>query len=75
MRFVVAFAVSALFAGPVLADPKPCDELQTEIDARIRANGATDFTLTVVDADAPEDGQVVGTCENSTKKIVYKRGS
>jgi hypothetical protein len=75
MRLVVAFAVSALFAAPVFADPKPCEELQSEIDAKIRANGATDFTLTVVEADGAEDGQVVGTCENSSKKIVYKRGS
>ena len=42
--------------------------------AKIKNNGVKEFTLTVVDADAKEDGKVVGTCDGGTKKIVYKRG-
>ena len=45
------------------------------IDAKISANGVSAFTTTIVDKDAEADGKVVGTCENGTKKIVYKRGS
>ena len=54
---------------------KDCEELKTEIDSKIRSNGVAQFTLDIVDKDAPEpDGKVVGTCGGGTKKIVYKRG-
>ena len=36
--------------------------------------GVTQFTLTIVDKTAPDDGKVVGTCEGGSKKILYKRG-
>lgn len=70
--YLVLFA--ALVAMPALAQPKDCEELKAEIDAKITANGVGSFTTTIVDKDADVDGKVVGTCENSTKKIVYKRG-
>ena len=66
--------IVALFVAPAFAQPKDCGELKAEIDAKITANGVASFTTTIVDKDAAEDGKVVGTCENSTKKIVYKRG-
>jgi hypothetical protein len=53
---------------------KPCEELKSEIEAKIKNNGVKDFTLTIVDKDQAEDGKVVGTCDGGTKKIVYKRG-
>jgi hypothetical protein len=53
---------------------KDCEELKAEIDAKIKANGITSYTLEIVAADAPEDGKVVGTCGGGQKKIVYKRG-
>jgi hypothetical protein len=73
-------AVSAAMAGlmflaaPAWGQSKSCDELKAEIEEKIRNNGVAQFTLTVVDKDAPEDGKVVGTCGGGTKKIVYKRG-
>jgi hypothetical protein len=70
----MAIAASLLIASPALAQIKPCEELKGEIDTKIKNNGVPSFTLTIVDKDAPEDGKVVGTCEGSTKKIVYKRG-
>ena len=55
---------------------KDCEELKAEIDAKVRANGASAFTLAIVDKDAPEnDGKVVGTCGGGTKKIIYHRGA
>jgi hypothetical protein len=75
MKSLMAIAALALVASPVMAQVKPCEELKSEIDAKIRNNGVTVFTLTIVDKDAPEDGKVVGTCDGSTKKIVYKRGA
>jgi hypothetical protein len=53
---------------------KPCEELKTEIDAKIKKNGVPMYTLDVVEMDAQAEGKVVGTCDGNTKKIVYKRG-
>jgi len=53
---------------------KPCEELKTEIDAKIKKNGVPMYTLDVVEMGAQAEGKVVGTCDGNTKKIVYKRG-
>jgi len=74
MRILTAFLALALATSPAISQVKPCEELKGEIEAKIKANGVTDFTLTIVDKDAAEDGKVVGTCDGGTKKIVYKRG-
>lgn len=54
---------------------KPCEELKTEIAAKLDAKGVKNYTLDIVakDADAG-DAKVVGTCEAGTKKILYKKG-
>jgi len=54
---------------------KPCEELKTEIAAKLDAKGVKGYTLDIVakDADAG-DAKVVGTCEAGTKKILYKKG-
>ncbi len=56
--------------------PKPCEELKTEIAAKLDAKGVKGYSLEIVakDADAA-DGKVVGTCEGGTKKVVYKKGA
>lgn len=69
-----AAAAMAIIAAPAFAQGKPCEELKSEIEAKIRQNGVTQFTLTIVGKDAPDDGKVVGTCEGGSKKILYKRG-
>ncbi len=53
-----------------------CDELRERIDAKVRASGATHYTVTTLDADATvgASAKVVGSCELGTKKIVYTRG-
>jgi len=55
---------------------KPCEELKTEIAAKLDAKGVKGYSLDIVakDADAA-DGKVVGTCEGGSKKIVYKKGA
>jgi hypothetical protein len=75
MRTLIAVVASLLVASPALAQRKDCGELNSEIETKIKNNGVTTFTLTVVDKDAAEDGKVVGTCDGGTKKIVYKRGA
>jgi len=73
--YKTAFALLlALAVTPALAQRKDCNDLKGEIETKIKNNGVKEFTLTVVDADAKEDGKVVGTCDGGTKKIVYKRG-
>ena len=71
----ILLAVGLLsLAGTVFAAGKPCEELKGEIAAKIEANGAKQYSLTVVEKGASADGKVVGTCEGGTKQIVYKRG-
>jgi hypothetical protein len=61
-------------SGGAFAQSRDCEELKSEIEAKIKKNGVDKFTLEVVDADKQADGKVVGTCGGGTKKIVYKRG-
>jgi hypothetical protein len=73
MKRLVVLAALMLAAAPALAR-KDCNELKAEIDAKIKANGVQTYTLEIVPKDQEADGQVVGTCDGGTKKIVYKRG-
>ena len=69
-------ALSLGLSGPAWAQRKDCNELKTEIEAKIRNNGVPVFTLEIVDmgAQVMEGAKVVGTCDGQTKKIVYQRG-
>lgn len=71
-KMLLGVALCSL-AGTALA-AKPCDELKSEIDAKIQANGVPAYTLEIVDKGDAGDQQVVGSCEAGTKEIVYKRG-
>ena len=75
MKVLMAVAALVLAASPAIAQVKSCDELKSEIETKIKNNGVKEFTLTIIDKSAAEDGKVVGTCDGGTKKIVYKRGS
>ncbi|SFN33895.1 DUF1161 domain-containing protein [Variovorax sp. OV329] len=55
------------------AQSSGCDAIKAQIDAKVRASGVNDFVLSVVEADAPAGGRVVGSCELGTKKIMYER--
>ena len=75
IRLIAAALVTGLVvSGPALAQRKDCEELKSEIEAKIKKNGVDKFTLDVMEADKQSDGKVVGTCDGGTKKIVYKRG-
>jgi hypothetical protein len=54
---------------------KPCEELKTEIAAKLDAKGVQGYSLEIVATDQDVDGKVVGTCDGGTKKIVYKKGA
>jgi hypothetical protein len=75
MKHLIAVVSLLLIGSPALAQRKACEELKAEIEAKIKANGVPAFTLDIVDNDQVKegDGQVVGSCDAGTKKIVYKR--
>lgn len=56
--------------------PKPCEELKTEIAAKLDGKGVKGYSLEIVDKDKDvADGKAVGTCEGGSKKIVYHKGA
>jgi hypothetical protein len=69
----IAVAFAALFAANAHA-AKPCEELKTEIAAKIDAKGVKSYTLEIVANADVGDRTVVGSCDGGTKKIVYTRG-
>lgn len=60
-------------AGAAAHGAQSCDALRTQIESKIAASGVARFTVTVVDANAPASGQVVGSCELGSRKVVYAR--
>lgn len=71
-------AIAAVLAIPACSHAqgaKACEELKSEIAAKLDAKGVKGYTLDIVakDADAG-DAKAVGTCEGGSKKILYKRG-
>ena len=71
-RFIIILCF-LLAASPALAK-KSCDELKSEIEAKLNAKGVKSFTLTVVPNAQVKDEKVVGSCDGGSMKIVYKRG-
>jgi hypothetical protein len=73
----IALSVTVMFvfaASGAFAAVKPCDELKTEIEAKLKAKGVQGYTLQIVPADQVKDEKVVGSCEGGSKKITYSRG-
>lgn len=54
---------------------KPCEELKSEIAAKLDAKGVKAYSLEIVAKDQDAEGKAVGTCEGGTKKIIYRRTS
>jgi hypothetical protein len=70
----VAFSLLVLCSSAVAQSvKKSCDDLKSEIAAKLDAKGVKNYTLDIVAADEVKDQTVVGSCEGGTKKIVYKR--
>ena len=68
---LAGLCVGLLVAGSPAHAALACDQLRSEIEAKIISGGMTRFSLTVVDANAPATGKVVGSCEQGSRKIVY----
>jgi uncharacterized protein DUF1161 len=72
MNKLLLATVVLLLAAPAYA-AKPCEELKSEIDAKLKEKKVEGYTLEVVASADVKDQQVVGSCEGGTKKIVYTR--
>jgi Protein of unknown function (DUF1161) len=71
-------AIGALLFVAVCANAqgiKPCEDLKSEIAAKLDAKGVKSYTLDIVAKDKDAEGKVVGTCDGGTKKIVYDKTS
>lgn len=67
--------IALLLVGTAGHAADNCEELRAKIEAGIAAKGVSVFSVTVVEAGAPVAGQVVGSCGQGTKQIVYAKGS
>jgi hypothetical protein len=70
-RLIVTVALVLASASAVAATS--CEQLKAEIAAKIDAKGVKDYTLDIVPNDQVGDQKVVGSCDGSTKKIVYAK--
>jgi hypothetical protein len=71
---VSTFCISvSVFVAPGFAQMKPCEDLKTEIVAKLDAKGVKDSAsrLAIVAAEDVKDQKVVGSCEAGKKKITY----
>ena len=73
MKKIVALFALSLIVSPAFAG-KNCEELKSEIAAKLDAKGVTGYTLDIVAAEDVKDEKVIGSCEGGTKKITYKKG-
>ncbi|MDU9027901.1 DUF1161 domain-containing protein [Pseudomonas mediterranea] len=71
-KLMVAVGLLSL-AGSVFAAGKPCEELKSEIAAKLDAKQVKNYSLEIVDKGAASDAKVVGTCEGGAKEILYKK--
>ena len=72
---LASMLATTVISPAALAQGKPCEELKSEIAAKLDGKGVTGYTLDIVPADQDVgDQRVVGTCEGGAKKIVYSRG-
>jgi hypothetical protein len=73
MKKLMMVAVLLMIASPAFAK-KSCEELKSEIEAKLQAKGVKSYSLEIIPNENVKDGKVIGSCDGGTKKIVYKRG-
>ncbi len=76
MKGIVLF-LAVMFVFPAqgaFAAVKPCDELKSEIEAKLQDKGVQGYSLEIIPADQVKEEKVVGSCEGGSKKIIYSRG-
>jgi predicted lipoprotein with Yx(FWY)xxD motif len=74
MKTLILSTALLALASPTFA-AKPCEELKSEIAAKLDEKKITGYTLDIVDTDKAGERKVVGSCEGGKKKIVYEKGA
>jgi|WetSurMetagenome_2_1015567.scaffolds.fasta_scaffold518801_2 hypothetical protein len=72
VRFFLLMATIFLCAS-AFAEIKKCEELKSEIEAKLKDKGVTGYTLEIVPADQIKDQTVVGSCDGGKNKITYTK--
>jgi len=70
---VCVFSLMAVAPAFAQSARKSCEDLKSEIAAKLDAKGVKGYQLDIVAAAEAGDQQVVGTCDGGAKKITYKR--
>jgi hypothetical protein len=70
IRHATLAATLMLLAAPAAAQTMDCERLREQIAGKFRAGGIAQPKLQVLDKDADTPGQVVGRCEQGSRKIV-----
>jgi hypothetical protein len=52
-----------------------CEAIRAQIEAKFKAGGVVDFTVSTADAALTSGRRVVGSCGNGTKRIVFVPGA
>ncbi|MDC8769963.1 DUF1161 domain-containing protein [Roseateles albus] len=68
-----ALALTLLFGIGAAQAAKPCEELKSEIAAKLDAKGVKVYTLEIVANDKVGEAKVVGSCDGGSNKITYER--
>jgi len=63
----------SLLSLPAFAQKKSCEELKSEIAAKLDGKGVKNYELNIVAAEEVKGETVVGSCDGGTKRITYTR--
>ncbi len=71
---ILSFLLVMVFlCTSAFAEMKSCEELKSEIEAKLKAKGVEGYTLEILPKDQVKDQKIIGSCEGGTKKISYSR--
>ena len=71
VSLAAAIVLTLCSIPPASAQIKDCEELKTEIAAKLDAKGVKNYSLEIVAADAVGNATVVGSCAGGAKRITY----
>lgn len=74
MRIALTLIAACLLAGQAHA-AKDCNELKSEIEAKLNAKGVQNYSLEIIAAadETSNGGKIVGSCGGGTQRIAYHR--
>ena len=73
MKTTTALFLALLVIGSQAHAAKACEELKTEIAAKLDGKGVKGYELTIVASDKAGEAKVVGNCDGGKQKIVYSK--